>query len=139
MRTSNPGSADLQALEHAGRRRLGGVGAARRRRSAQTRVGASGLSSVGAVIGLTQPEALRRARELMPTAPLLIPGLGAQGGDIKDAAPAFTPHPAAGLVVAARSVIEAWRERGGDWRQAVAAAAQEHRTTTWNVVRHAFA
>jgi orotidine-5'-phosphate decarboxylase len=91
------------------------------------------------VIGLTQPEALRRARELMPTAPLLIPGLGAQGGDVNDAAPAFTPHPAAGLVVAARSVIEAWREAGGDWRQAVAAAAQEHRTTTWNVVRHAFA
>ena len=70
---------------------------------------------------------------------LLIPGLGAQGGRIEDAAPAFTPHPAAGLVVAARSVIEAWREAGGDFRHAVAAAAQEHRTTTWNVVRHAFA
>ena len=64
---------------------------------------------------------------------------GQARGRIEDAAPAFTPHPAAGLVVAARSVIEAWREAGGDWRHAVAAAAQEHRTTTWNVVRHAFA
>ena len=104
-----------------------------------SRVGSSGLSSVGAVIGLTQPDALRRARELMPTAPLLIPGLGAQGGRIEDAAPAFTPHPAAGLVVAARSVIEAWRDAGGDWRQRVASSAQEHRITTWNVVQHAFA
>jgi orotidine-5'-phosphate decarboxylase len=138
VRTSNPGSADLQALALA----EGAVWEASARlvdALGEARVGASGLSSVGAVIGLTQPEALRRARELMPTAPLLIPGLGAQGGDVNDAAPAFTPHPAAGLVVAARSVIEAWREAGGDWRQAVAAAAQEHRTTTWNVVRHAFA
>ncbi len=138
VRTSNPGSADLQALEttdgavwEASARLVAALGA--------DRVGASGLSSVGAVIGLTQPAALLRARALMPTAPLLIPGLGAQGGRVEDAAPAFTPHPAAGLVVAARSVIEAWREAGGDWRHAVGAAAQEHRTTTWNVVRHAFA
>ena len=138
MRTSNPGSADLQALAtsdgavwEASARLVDTLGA--------PRVGTSGLSSVGAVIGLTQPAALRRARELMPTAPLLIPGLGAQGGDVNDAAPAFAPHPAAGLVVAARSVIEAWREAPGDWRGAVAAAAQEHRTTTWNVARHAFA
>ena len=138
VRTSNPGSADLQALEasdgavwEASARLVDALGA--------PRVGISGLSSIGAVIGLTQPAALRRARELMPTAPLLIPGLGAQGGDVNDAAPAFAPHPAAGLVVAARSVIEAWREAPGDWRGAVAAAAQEHRTTTWNVARHAFA
>jgi orotidine-5'-phosphate decarboxylase len=138
VRTSNPGSADLQALEQPG----GAVWEASARlvdSLAEGRVGACGLSSVGAVIGLTQPDALRRARELMPTAPLLIPGLGAQGGDVNDAAPAFTPHPAAGLVVAARSVIEAWRGGGDDWQRAVAAAAQEHRTTTWNVVRHAFA
>jgi orotidine-5'-phosphate decarboxylase len=138
VRTSNPGSADLQALETGG----GAVWEAAARLVdglAEGRVGAAGMSSVGAVIGLTQPDALRRARALMPTAPLLIPGLGAQGGLVDDAAPAFTPHPAAGLVVAARSVIEAWRDAGGDWRQAVAGAAQEHRTATWNVVRHAVA
>lgn len=137
VRTSNPGSADLQAQDT-------GEGAVWERSArlvdalAAPRVAACGLSSVGAVIGLTQPEALLRARALMPTAPLLIPGLGAQGGRLEDAAPAFTPHPAAGLVVAARSVIEAWRD-AGDWRRVVADAAQDHRTATWNVVRHAFA
>jgi orotidine-5'-phosphate decarboxylase len=138
VRTSNPGSADLQSLTtpdgavwEVSARLVAGLAAGR--------VGSSGLSSVGAVIGLTQPEALQRARALMPTAPLLIPGLGAQGGRIEDAAPAFRPHPAAGLMVAARSVIEAWRGAGGDWRQLVAGAAQEHRTATWNVVQHAFA
>jgi len=138
VRTSNPGSADLQALEDGG----GAVWEHAARlvdALSEGRVGAAGMSSVGAVIGLTQPDALRRARALMPTAPLLIPGLGAQGGRADDAAPAFAPHPAAGLVVAARSVIEAWRDAGGDWRQAVAGAAQEHRTATWNVVRHALA
>jgi orotidine-5'-phosphate decarboxylase len=138
VRTSNPGSSDLQALEtpdgpvwETSARLVAALGGGR--------VGASGLSSIGAVIGLTQPEALLRARTLMPTAPLLIPGLGAQGGRIEDAAAAFAPHPGAGLVVAARSVIEAWRGAGGDFQKLVAAAAQEHRTATWNVVRHAFA
>jgi orotidine-5'-phosphate decarboxylase len=139
VRTSNPGSADLQALEDGAGGAVWEAAARLVDGLSEGRVGAAGMSSVGAVIGLTQPDALRRARALMPTAPLLIPGLGAQGGRADDAAPAFAPHPAAGLVVAARSVIEAWREAGGDWRQAVAAAAQEHRTATWNVVRHAVA
>ena len=43
-------------------------------------VGASGLSSVGAVVGATWPEAVARARELMPARDLLLPGVGAQGG-----------------------------------------------------------
>ena len=43
-------------------------------------VGASGLSSVGAVVGATYPVEARRARELMPAATILVPGYGAQGG-----------------------------------------------------------
>ena len=37
-------------------------------------------------------------------------------------AAAFRDHPAGGVVVAARSVIYAWRERRGDWQQSVRAA-----------------
>ncbi len=37
---------------------------------------------LGAVVGATYPEDLKIIRELLPDAPLLIPGLGAQGGDL---------------------------------------------------------
>ncbi len=43
-------------------------------------VGESGFSSVGAVVGATYPEEALKARELAPSAILLIPGYGAQGG-----------------------------------------------------------
>ena len=35
-----------------------------------------------AVVGATYPKQLRRIRELCPELPLLIPGIGAQGGDL---------------------------------------------------------
>ena len=69
---------------------------------------------------------VRTARDRMPATPLLLPGVGAQGGRIEDLAPAFERHAAGGLVVAARSVIEAWRETDGDWMTAVAEAARAH-------------
>ncbi len=126
-RTSNPGAADVQdlALVDGGTvwervtRQVAAWGA--------DRLGASGLSAVGAVVGLTDAHAVRRARELLPRAPLLLPGLGAQGGAAEAAAPAFAPHPAGGLPVAARSVIEAWRGAPSPWREAVRAAARSHR------------
>jgi len=40
--------------------------------------------NVGLVVGATYPEELRRVRELCPEMPLLIPGIGAQGGDLAD-------------------------------------------------------
>ena len=40
---------------------------------------------------------------------------------------ATAAHPAGGLIAPSRSVIYAWRDRGGDWRQGVRAAASELR------------
>ena len=65
---------------------------------------ASGLSDVGAVVGATAPEHVARMRELMPHAPFLLPGIGAQGGRVEDLAPAFAPGRAGGLVSASRSI-----------------------------------
>ena len=124
-RTSNPGSADLQELLTEDGRPLWERTAELIDGWGARFVGQSGLSSVGAVVGATQPSAVARARELMPRAVLLLPGVGAQGGRAADLAPAFRDHPAGGLVVDARSVIYAWRERAGDWQQAVRGAAEE--------------
>lgn len=132
VRTSNPGAAEVQDLDAGGRplhERLAalvdslGAGA----------VGQSGLSAVGAVTGATRPDLLARLRELMPRAVFLLPGVGAQGGAVEALAPAFAPHPAAGLVTASRSIVGAARERGGDPAAAAAAAAEELRAATWRL------
>jgi orotidine-5'-phosphate decarboxylase len=126
-RTSNPGGADVQEAELAGGERVWERIAGLVARWGEAYIGESGLSAVGAVVGATQPDAVARARELMPHAVLLLPGIGAQGGRADVLQAATTAHPAGGLIAPSRSVIYAWRERGGDWRQGVRAAASELR------------
>jgi orotidine-5'-phosphate decarboxylase len=130
VRTSNPGAAELQDA--------GAGGAPLHERLAMMvdalgaeQVGEVGLSSVGAVVGATRPDLLGRLRELMPRAVFLLPGVGAQGGRVDDLEAAFAPHPAAGLVAASRSIVDAHRERGGDPAAAAAGAAEELRATSW--------
>jgi orotidine-5'-phosphate decarboxylase len=131
VRTSNPGAAPVQdepaegPLHERLARLVDEVGS--------DLVGESGLSSVGAVTGATQPELLRRLRELMPRAVFLLPGVGAQGGRVEDLGPAFGPHPAAGLVTASRSIVDAHLEHGGHPADAAAAAAEELREAAWRL------
>jgi orotidine-5'-phosphate decarboxylase len=132
VNTSNPGAADLQDLDAGGaplHERLAAlvdaVGAGR--------TGECGLSLAGAVCGATRPERLARLRELMPRAIFLLPGVGAQGGSADALGPAFSPHPAAGLVTASRSIVDAHAERGGEPAVAAAAAAEDLRALAWNL------
>ncbi len=129
--TSNPGAADLQDLDADGAplheriaELVDSIGAAH--------TGDCGLSLVGAVAGATRPDRLARLRELMPRAIFLLPGVGAQGGSADSLGAAFEPHPAAGLVTASRSIVNAHAERGGDPAIAAAAAAEELRALAWN-------
>ena len=69
----------------------------------EDRVGASGVSSLGAVVGATHPEILETVRSLLPRGVLLLPGVGAQGGSPEYLAAAFTAGPASALVSASRS------------------------------------
>ncbi|HEX8856891.1 MAG TPA: orotidine-5'-phosphate decarboxylase [Thermoleophilaceae bacterium] len=133
VRTSNPGAADLQDLPAPDRplheriaELVASLGAGDD--------SACGLSMVGAVTGATRPEMLDRLRELMPRAVFLLPGVGAQGGRVEELAAAFRPHPAAGLVTASRSIVSAYKERGGDPARAAAEAAEELRAAAWSLV-----
>jgi orotidine-5'-phosphate decarboxylase len=126
-RTSNPGGADVQDAELASGEPVWERVAALVARWGEPHIGESGLSAVGAVVGATRPDAVARARELMPHAVLLLPGVGAQGGRPEVLHAATADHPAGGLIAPSRSVIYAWRDRGGDWRQGVRAAASELR------------
>jgi orotidine-5'-phosphate decarboxylase len=124
VRTSNPGAAELQdtgdpPLHERLARLVDELGSGR--------LGHCGLAAVGAVAGATRPDRLARLRELMPRAIFLLPGVGAQGGRVEDLGPAFSVHAAAGLVTASRSIVDAYRERGGDPAIAAAGAAEELR------------
>ena len=77
-RTSNPGGDDLQS------QRLASVPGQPLlyEHVAQLAQGPWNLNGqLGLVVGATYPEEIERVRELAPTLPLLIPGVGAQGGD----------------------------------------------------------
>jgi orotidine-5'-phosphate decarboxylase len=133
VRTSNPGAADFEDL------RLEGSGAVWERMATlvdelgAAGVGEAGVSDVGAVVGATEPGHLERARELMPTAPFLLPGVGAQGGRVEDLAPAFAPGRAGGLVSASRSIADAHRAAGGEPAAAARAEAERLREVAWEL------
>jgi orotidine-5'-phosphate decarboxylase len=77
-RTSNPGGDDLQ------NQRLASVDGQPRlyEHVAGLAQGPWNLNGqLGLVVGATYPAEIERVRELAPTLPLLIPGVGAQGGD----------------------------------------------------------
>jgi orotidine-5'-phosphate decarboxylase len=122
VKTSNPGSADLQDLPLEDGRPFWQHVAEHVDRWGEELVGESGLSSVGAVVGATHPELLATVRELLPRAVLLLPGVGAQGGRLDDLAAAFTAGPASALPSASRSILYA--DRGAAWQEAAAAEAE---------------
>ena len=77
---------------------------------------------VGLVVGATAPEELRRLRAAVPGPGFLVPGMGAQGGDLDAAIDCCDGAAAPGLVNVSRAIAEA--ARGPDWQAAAAAAAQ---------------
>jgi len=73
--TSNPGSKDFQRLKS------GAVPLYERVVRAAKKWNMN--KNVGLVIGATHPRELKRVRSIVPDMPLLIPGIGKQGGDMK--------------------------------------------------------
>lgn len=112
-RTSNPSSSPVQG----DLRDEASLAAAviRRSQTWQTQ------GALGYVVGATHPAELAAARQLAPAANFLIPGVGAQGGDLA-AAVAHGPDAVAGPVInASRSVIYASAQ--ADFASAARAAA----------------
>lgn len=101
LHTSNPGATSLQSATLAGgepwwhllARELAAVDAE------------LGGGVVGAVVGGTRPGLLASARGLLPGSPLLVPGIGAQGGSVEQLAPLVDPGAPTSLVVVARSLL----------------------------------
>lgn len=82
--------------------------------------------NVGLVVGATAPEELARVRSLAPNLPLLIPGIGAQGGDLEASVRNGRDARGGGFLInAARSVLYA--SRGADFAEAARAEAERLR------------
>jgi len=125
VRTSNPGSDDLQNLKLADGRDVAQAVGEMVAAAGAPYLGESGYSLVGAVVGATKPQDAARLRRAMPRQIFLVPGFGAQGGTAEDVRPCFNADGQGAIITASRSVLFAFEKASGDWRTAVAAAAAD--------------
>lgn len=80
--------------------------------------------NVGLVVGATYPAEARRIREIAPTLPFLMPGVGAQAGDVTEAVQSAIDAEGAGIIVnASRGVMYAQALVGERWLDASHRAA----------------
>jgi orotidine-5'-phosphate decarboxylase len=121
-RTSNPGGSDLQFLNIASGEPLYLHVA----KLAAQKWNSSGQISL--VVGATYPEEIAKVRAIVGDMPLLIPGIGAQGGDIDSTVSAgrITDAPGTGMIInSSRAILYA--STGNDFAQAARVVAQTTR------------
>jgi orotidine-5'-phosphate decarboxylase len=133
VRTSNPGARDVQDQQLTGGGTVSDALAGMVHELGAEGVGSSGLSDIGAVVGATAPDRLAALRELMPQAIFLLPGVGAQGGQVRDLRDAFAPGPAAGLITVSRGIVAAHEQSGGDPAEAARSQAGRLREVAWSL------
>ena len=122
-RTSNPGGVDFQALPVRG---ADGEERPLYEEVARQAMTWNDLGNVGLVTGATAPEELARVRRLAGAAPILIPGVGAQGGDLERAVRnGADANGRRAVITASRSVLYA--SRGSDFADAARAEAMRLR------------
>ena len=114
-RTSNPGGDTLQMLDVGGERLFERVA-----RLASGEWNTSG--QLGLVVGATYPDELAQVRALVGTMPLLVPGIGAQGGDVQAAVRAGQDAHGTGMVInSSRAILYAGHDE--DFAEAARAVA----------------
>ncbi|HYY46406.1 MAG TPA: orotidine-5'-phosphate decarboxylase [Candidatus Angelobacter sp.] len=117
-RTSNPGASEFQHLRS--------DGDALYRHIARAGVRWDHHDNVGFVVGATAPAELRDVRQIAGERLLLVPGIGAQGGDLTSAVRAALRSDGRGAIVAvSRGILFA--STGTDYAEAARAAALRYR------------
>jgi orotidine-5'-phosphate decarboxylase len=113
-KTSNPGAAEIQDLLVEGEPLF--------MRVARQALGWPHAAALGLVVGATYPRDVAAVRHLAPEVPILLPGVGAQAGDLEAAVGAGASPTGGGLLVnASRSILYA--SSGADWQAAAREAA----------------
>jgi orotidine-5'-phosphate decarboxylase len=119
-KTSNPGSGLLQDRQLAG-------GSTVTLAVVNDAVSWNTAGNVGLVVGATYPEQLAEVRAAAPNLPILVPGVGAQQGDLEAAVRAGLDSNSAGLLINASRAIS-YASTGPDFQDAARAAAESLRT-----------
>jgi len=118
-RTSNPGAADLQDLNIDGRPLYQHV-------AEKIARDWNGNGNCALVVGATWPQQLREVRAIVGDLPFLVPGVGAQGGDVEAVVTNAKTTDGTGLVVSSSRAI-LYASEGDDFADAAAAAAKSLR------------
>ena len=128
-RTSNPGGSDLQFLD------VGGPNGQERVFERVARLAADEWNStgqIGLVVGATFPAEIAKVRAITGDMPLLVPGIGAQGGDIEATVKAGRTAAGTGLMInSSRAILYA-----GQGEDYAAAARQVALDTRDAINRH---
>jgi orotidine-5'-phosphate decarboxylase len=118
-KTSNPGAGEIQDLLIGGTEPLFV-------RIARRAVTWDEHGTLGLVVGATYPDDVRAVRAVVPEAPILLPGVGAQAGDLAASVRAAVDADGNGaLVNASRSVLYA--SNSADWQRAARSEAERLR------------
>jgi orotidine-5'-phosphate decarboxylase len=118
-RTSNPGAGDLQDLTIDGRPLYQHV-------AEKVARDWNGHGNCALVVGATWPQQLREVRAIVGDVPFLVPGVGAQGGDVAAVVGNARTADGTGLVVSSSRAI-LYASGGADYAEAAAAAARSLR------------
>ena len=120
-RTSNSGSGELQDLDVGGAPLYHRVAAMVVERWSQ-------LGDAGLVVGATYPSQLAEVRDLVGDLPILLPGVGAQGGDVEASVGAGCTRAGTGLIASSSRAI-LYASSGEDFAEAARAEAVRTRDT----------
>lgn len=114
VKTSNPGSCELQDVKAADGRTIYEVMGELNEQIAAGTEGKYGFTMAGAVTGATYPQQIQDLRSRLPHTFFLVPGYGAQGGTAADVKYAFNEKGHGAIVNSSRGIMCAWKKTGGD-------------------------
>lgn len=117
--TSNRGSADFVQIRFQGRMSLGEYIAEELSKKNQ-----DSKTDIGMVVGATQPEAAGPVLKAFPGAALLIPGIGAQGGNLNLLQQALKKHTGIPIINSSRTILYNGAD-SDNWEESVSAKAAE--------------
>lgn len=119
-RTSNPGAGDIQDLRSDGKTLYEVIA----HKAAHEW---NGNDNVLLVVGATYPRELAEIRSIVGNMPLLVPGIGAQGGDVRSAVMSGRDRNGTGMIInSSRGIIYA--DDGRDFADAARASALQLRS-----------
>jgi orotidine-5'-phosphate decarboxylase len=122
-KTSNPGAGEMQDLTVSN----GSVSEPLFLHVARRALAWDRYGTLGLVVGATYPSDVAEVRRLAPRAPILLPGVGAQAGDLEQSVrSAIDSNGGGGIVNVSRSLLYA--SNGPDWQDAARAQAERVRS-----------